>query len=333
VIIWDAGVRLASDWEGSVPDPSTPVTINSRGEFLTRTHSPGEFAVWDSTGAFLRTVGRDGEGPGEIKGWPGIQVDPWDSVHVRDSKYRWSVFAPDFTFVRMMPNGGELRTDSHALFLESDTIIDAIGIKYPGGPSGLFSLFSRSDGGFGRSFGEVLPTDRTLPRRHLAQGPDDTFWAIPGYAYRAEQWTVSGERVRVVERWADWFPRGLDDSGWNRADEPPPPVITAIHHDQVEDLLWVRLMVPDPRRLPVEEAPESVVAAVAYHYDVIVEVLDLQSSRVLASHRADGLEGSILGFLKDGRGYRLSEDEDGFWSIEILSLRVAKADASRGRGS
>ncbi len=87
---WRGGQALAAvDGEGR---------ICLRGYFSTHVHAYGP------DGAFLKTLGREGEGPGEFKGINGMFVGPGDSLFVLDHlALRLSVFGPDREFARSAP--------------------------------------------------------------------------------------------------------------------------------------------------------------------------------------------------------------------------------------
>ena len=91
------GIRLAASPDGSWPDPGRHVVRDSRGRFYSANAEgwPAAIGVWDSTGAFLTSLGREGGGPGEFNGgeWLHLAIGAGDSLHVRDVG-AWSVFSP-----------------------------------------------------------------------------------------------------------------------------------------------------------------------------------------------------------------------------------------------
>lgn len=323
IIIKDTDVRLASDMLGQVPDPYFPVTLNSRGEFLTPTrHDRGQFAVWSPTGELLETVGRDGDGPGEMRGNPKALVDAWDSVHVRDGADRWSVFDPEFRFQRVIRDGQRLMLPWFSLPMPSGEILTAFFAPPPeDGIYRVFKVVSRIDGKVIRKFG-VPGAEENMPRRLLVHASDSTFWAIPQHVYRAEEWTYSGELVRAVKRENEWLDRPDDQIG-NDPNAPALPMIGDFHYDRENDLLWVRVMIPDPKYIP-DADPAEMLEQVRTSYDVLLEVLDLRSMTILASHRSDGLEGSVAQFLPDGRAVRIAENALGMQALEIVELGLVE---------
>lgn len=74
----------------------TAMDVDSRGRVYAGDWLNARVVVLDSSGAFLRTIGRKGLGPGEFRGINSVQVLPGDSLLVHDpSAGRLSVFAPD----------------------------------------------------------------------------------------------------------------------------------------------------------------------------------------------------------------------------------------------
>lgn len=77
------------------------VALDSRGRILLADEQGPHFKVFAPSGAYLATVGRRGEGPGEFSGPTEISVGPGDSVFVRDSERGLiSVFSPDHDWAR-----------------------------------------------------------------------------------------------------------------------------------------------------------------------------------------------------------------------------------------
>ncbi len=77
------------------------VAWDNRGRLLVTDNYMHHFKVFEADGSYVRTVGREGEGPGEFSAPSRIVVDASDSVYVWDSgQSRIHVFSPDLAFVR-----------------------------------------------------------------------------------------------------------------------------------------------------------------------------------------------------------------------------------------
>jgi hypothetical protein len=78
------------------------VAVSRAGTVLLFDGDEGVVRTYDSSGAFVRTVGRSGEGPGEFgAGAATVLVDASDSLRVFEpGRMRLSVFSPEGSFVR-----------------------------------------------------------------------------------------------------------------------------------------------------------------------------------------------------------------------------------------
>ncbi|HWV58050.1 MAG TPA: hypothetical protein VNZ57_11425 [Longimicrobiales bacterium] len=97
------GVRLRLALDDSISLPAPPVPLDSRGRFYTATYNPGEIALWAPDGSYVRTIGRRGDGPGEMRGTVIGVVGPGDTLHAPGGSV-WSVFDSAGTFVRCLQN-------------------------------------------------------------------------------------------------------------------------------------------------------------------------------------------------------------------------------------
>lgn len=89
------------------------ITTDSRGSIYILDIGSSEIRVFDSSGSFLRTIGRKGEGPGEFLFPSEINIGPSDNLWVLDDgTSRYSRFSRDGTFLDSHPrrirgrNGG-----------------------------------------------------------------------------------------------------------------------------------------------------------------------------------------------------------------------------------
>lgn len=179
VVVRETGVQLLAVADGSRPDPGFVVRRDGRGRFYSTgaTGFGNTIALWDETGRFLRSFGREGEGPGEFsaRGMISILVDREDRLHVRDGGIRWSVFSPEQEFVRSVA----ARLGS---FQSGTTILD-IGVAVtPSRDGEHYFRIVDSAGATRLAFG-VIPDN--LRRAHvdvgreIAHGGRDSFWAGP----------------------------------------------------------------------------------------------------------------------------------------------------------
>ena len=79
----------------------TSLRLTSRGQIIVANAGTRELRVFDSDGAFVRAVGRRGQGPGEYQHLTGIELFARDSLIVFDRDLRrLSVFSPSGQFLR-----------------------------------------------------------------------------------------------------------------------------------------------------------------------------------------------------------------------------------------
>ena len=84
-----------------VIDEVSRVAVDRMGRVLVSVYRSPEISVFDSTGTFLRTFGRSGEGPGEYQFINHVNAGP-RYIHVLDMRGR-TVLDYDFGFVRADP--------------------------------------------------------------------------------------------------------------------------------------------------------------------------------------------------------------------------------------
>ena len=92
------------------------VAADSRDNIYILDYVTQEVHVFDPEGEFLRTVGGQGDGPGEFRDALGPAIAPGDTLWVADQRApRYSIFGPDGTFigtrVRRGPPSGGTRTE------------------------------------------------------------------------------------------------------------------------------------------------------------------------------------------------------------------------------
>jgi len=331
-------VRLTPSEDGSRPDPSwTSVALDRRGRIYSaaRTQSgPGTVLAWNADGSFRATVGREGEGPGELsgRGLKRVYVGAGDSLIIRDVG-RWSVFGPDLTFGRVINSAALQRAREHVHPLDDGRFL--VTEPVPGAePEHWFHVVSAT-GHEVRSFGPADPTAvadhgwdaANLPPRPSAYRGGFTFWAAPAATadgeYVLEERSVDGQLLRTLRRAAPWLHEEVAVSPRLTL-----PAFQLLHQDEA-GLLWVLAIVQDPRnRDPGEEAPEGERDSALF--DVRWEVIDPDVGEVLASGVIDTLPGEdevgwppVARFLQ-GRAvsYWPVPDSLGLETIEFLELKL-----------
>ena len=199
--------------------------VDRRGRILVG--GDAEISVFDSTGRYLRTVGRRGEGPGEFQSISHIAVGS-RYIHVFDYHQEGrTMLDHDFEVVRTDRFPGQFLS---VAVMDDDVAVFAGDLLHVLRPSG--EMTSHGHDGRVQSF-------RPLPWQALTvvAGMDDTVWAVASLVNRLTRWDLAPEpkvgrvfdrRIAEFDEGGDAFaPAGvgsvmLDDRGlwlvWHTAD-------------------------------------------------------------------------------------------------------------------
>lgn len=266
--------------------------------------------MFSPSGAFLRTISRRGEGPGEFSFVARMLLTGSDTLHVFDLvSHRWTVLSPTQQVLRTAIYPG--RFNHEAVILSNGRAVLNLFLATPAA-AGLPLHVIAPNGNADRSFGaeNQQPIRYDLPSgwaRVLTRASDSTVWASKINEYRIALWHVSGRKllevVRQPQPFMPWLERSLPSES-----EPPQPLIRAIHQDP-EGRLWVLYHVPNQHwRDALEEVrtPEGPVrlGSKSGLYDTMIEVIDPTRRIVLASQRVSA---ALEGFAADGLAYSFDE--------------------------
>ncbi len=297
-----------------------------------------EFTVFSADGSEYQRVGREGEGPGDYAHVVGVREHAGE-LHVFDNlNRRMTVLDPGFNVVRtsavpclncngfdmaMLPDGrmainyfmpgGSLE---EALSADSGFVVHILG---PGGEP-LHSV-------------DEIPASSPMnpaqdPNRYLDIAPDGSLLSLHLTSYRIDRWDpATGELLQTFARGADWFPDGQSYSHSARPGRPPTTGTRAMHVDEA-GRLWVQIGRPapdwedhlertpsdmDPKMGPWMYGPGST--------EGVIEVLDLESGRVLVSQVLDhdllGGWGKLF-----APGWLAVYDEEGIPQYRMWRLRL-----------
>ncbi len=123
----------------------------------------------------------------------------------------------------------------------------------------------------------------------------------------------------AVIRDVDWFP---SDNAWSPdilETEPAPPLITYLHETD-DRLLWIFAALADPDWAPGIPDPGSA-QWFQDSFDTMIEVIDLDRGRVLASHRSDAYLGGICGTKLV---YAVTPAPDGHVTVGVFEPRLER---------
>jgi hypothetical protein len=269
----------------------------SDGRILLKTMA-GEpsIAVFDSTGAFIRRIGRRGGGPGEFLTIGRFRVTGKDTLRIFDiSARRMTVLTSSFATVETLPvdvmRTGDVEILSDGRIVTAQIITNTTS-------AGLPLHVIGKDGKIERSFGAENPEyrreDHDLLWRWIAPAGNDRVWAAPVTKYVLELWTFSGQKIRELERRVSWF-KPHKQYGYNpdQPNAPPNPGIMDLRMDSA-GMLWVIVHVADENWKSgvgnVRGMYNRQVRGIAdenKYWDSIIEVIDPVSGTLVATQRFD----------------------------------------------
>lgn len=312
------------------PDPGMgPVGQDSRGRLYTSVGGSvggGMILAWGSDGQFLDSIGRPGEGPGELPSTSLVPyIGPGDSLHVI-SYHRLTVFGPDYRFARTVARPEVSRTPHIGTCILPDGAFFSVGPTAGSSINHRFTVMA-PDGEVVRSFGAVTLGTRELDRNtpQVACTGEGTVWTVAEPAgaetYVLELVHRDGTALKQLRRTAEWAERALEDDQVGLR-------VSRLHVDSSGNI-WIVLLIHEIReQVPesqnpgpdLEEEPEFRV-----HY----EVVSPERGVVLASGELPQM--SVTELIQSmpftyfiprtnrGVGYDM-DPETGFISVEISEL-------------
>lgn len=318
------GTFLNVDSTVEVADLAPRLTMNSTGQFFGSPIEGGKIIVWSPSGELQASIGRPGEGPGELfeGGLLSIYVTENDTLYVKDGRFRWHVFSPSGEFFRSSQTGPINGAMGYTHFLPDGRIVSSYPRRRAPGTF-LFHIATR-DGEWSRGIAEVdSNTYRLAAGRQMTGGANGSFWVAPANltidGYRLERWDTTGVMVDSIIADVPWVRR---NPSTQLAEFPAFPTVTSMYADSHRDLLLVGLMAPKTpwRRgfdtMPVDDQMRGV--------DAYLDVFDLSTHKLLSSTRFLDLELAPVGLLRSSElGYRAFEDSlTGLTTIEIVRLEL-----------
>jgi hypothetical protein len=306
---------------------------------LTRSH---EIRLFDARGEFIRSVGRDGAGPGEFRFPRGLALDPQSRLWVRDgNQARYVVFdsTGKFLFARPTGMGSAGGTAKYVQFDRAGNLYDG-ELRFLDARRAAYRFFTVDSLGSKTDTLSVplppRPSDQPMvipfnPRPSFSVTPDGNFWVTLNQNYELALLTSSGDTLRVVQK------------------ESTPVRLSASEQDSarlVIDRFWKRigsgekldLVMPETKppvhNLTVDDDGYVWVAATAGSQDETSRHFDIfdPDGRFLGQasgafdiwvHRlsAPPMDPSPL-LIKAGNLYATMMHEDGF--VQVLRARIRK---------
>jgi hypothetical protein len=312
------------------------ITRTSAGSWVvTSFENPGRVSLFSSTGRFVRTVGRTGDGPGEFRSATLATFGPGDSVWIFDSQLmRATVLDSSLRYARSFRVVASPPLDL-VVFPDSRIVI---GAEYRTGERAGYPLhIIEPSGSLSRSIGTDAPAyhrgSPSVSRRSFWPASSTSIWTADIVRYRIQQWSLAGAKLKEIVRNVDWFrPHTTFPYPADRASQPPPPGVISVHQDST-GLLWTLVRVPDPRWKNAVGPRQNVLGRTVTgvldrdrYWDTLVEVLDPTTGNLVASLRVDVV---LQRFVANRSAFHYYEDSVGEPTIVIWRFSLVEQPRRR----
>lgn len=200
-------IVLADEQDSSAHAPVT-VREDARGRFWVFRQDEAVPSVYDRTGAFLRVLGRRGQGPAEFEAAYDMLSLPGDSVLVLDDRTRRGTV--------LDPSLRPTRTISVPLGLRGPVLLSWPRAVLGNGADPVASTgslqvwdFRQSPARRARAFGPPagdLVSEYGLLRQYLTRPREASIWVGGASAFRLYRWSVDGVLAERWHRAPPWLP-------------------------------------------------------------------------------------------------------------------------------
>lgn len=280
--------------------------------------------LFDSTGTFVRTIGRRGGGPGEFRRISRIEVTEGDTIHTFDgSNQRHTILTPDGSVVRSF----RLPMYFHTAIVTTRGVV-VLNQAIRTTRHDAYPLHFVLDGEVTGSFGTPSPTARPAALgllRTLARTPDGGIIAARVDRYLIERFNATGDLVATLTRRTELYEQ--TGPGSSRA---PGTSTNAVGVDD-DGHLWVLIGTPDPDwqdAVSWDKHPDGPgrMTVNNFHgvYDTVIDIIDMKNRQILASYRVDPY---LLDFAAPDEVYAYDVAEDGTPHITVWRVQHTTPDA------
>ncbi len=285
--------------------------------------------LFDRTGRFLQTVGRQGRGPGEYQGPSDVMVLPGDSILILDPvNARASVLSPELKYVRSFSY--PFTFGQGVVLRWPDSVL--VSGRTSGPRASVDPLYHmnfaqprvRVVQNFGSVGGVLRPGYSRDISQHINTNARGELITVDCAAYDITIWNRPGAERTQLQRRPSWFAAPSTQGMGPNA--PPPPAISGTWVD-ASGLLWVATRVPAPGWKSawsgVQMAREIKVSSIALEllYDTVLEVIDPVRARVVTREQ---LSGWVLDVLPGGRLVKYSVDITGEPRVGIIDAKLVR---------
>jgi hypothetical protein len=306
------------DGPGILASENVYITADARGRYFVFALPYPVIQEYDDAGRFVRSIGREGDGPGEFR-WPqAVHVDDAGRVHVADGVHqRLTSLTGDGSAPRTLPLS-PLNPGFELTAITPDSLLltgYGLSSELAGEPLHVVSWEGGVERSFGASRGLEQGSDPVELVRSIHSVSADTLWVAPMDEYRIERWSLDGElRAVFLGDGSIGFDREeLDEVRGLR----PRTVLSAVRQD-ASGLVWVKLHVPRADWKDVVGAADEEELSDLRLTDTLLEVVDPASGTVVASRRLPGRHTRFFGDHQIGEIAINPQD----LSVEVLVLSL-----------
>ena len=297
------------------PTLSSTVVRAPNGLFLvSEVYDKTSVAVYDQNGSLIRSIGKAGRGPGEMRS--ATDVDVWgDKFLAVDPRNRRIHFynTIDGTHLHEI----QLQTIPRKVrFVSQDELVFTFGVSAtpnsPSLPTGPLYTRVQLSGDTISRFG----SRRRINLVGFGKGSGGNAWAWDALHYEISLFDRAGKAIRRLTR-ANWTPLN------------PKKKLSSFVADvrEIDGLLWVVVHEVDISKSPGAQ-PQRNGNSVPFtpleqdkFTDTVIEIIDPVSGRLLTRNRSGRL---YMGFADNGHLYRFRELPTGVYVIDIMRVEAPK---------
>lgn len=287
--------------------------------------------LFDSLGAFVRSAGRRGQGPGEFDlPWDVFPV-PGDSVLVIDGGLRRATvfdsnLRPARTIAMPVPLSPAAIVRWPSEVWMNGSMLSPVAAGLPLHKVSLAGRDAAITASFGPDRSNTGPNAEPLGMQLPIVGVRGEIWSADRTAFRLTRWHHGGTPAMTFTRTPSWF-AGTSRPWIGNPSTPPPPLTTAIHQDR-DGLLWVFVQTASPQwRQAWAAAPRGARETRGIHvqqeklFHTTIEVIDPQAQQVVARTT---IPQWVVGVTHDRHVAVYEVGDDDIPRVRILSFQLER---------
>ena len=295
------------------PTTASEVAFSKGLYFVSATFNRGEISVFDSKGDYLRSIGKEGRGPGENMEATKLAI-LGDTVFVYDGfSQRIQAYHVNGDYLRFVTNLGgytpfATRQGGGLIVLTDAGTAGPATIRVMGGDNEPTFKFSN----------ESTSTIEEKTGAMIADAGGQSVWIAFRQRYALEQYSYSGKRLnRIAVDDQPWFQRGQ----YFKEHVEEFDSIARIASLEVDDNGRVMPLILVNRRPRREAGGELREVANPNAHKTVIQVIE-PTGRLVAEHVQP--ESRIVGFADHRHVYTRDELEDGTPVVHVFRMHVVK---------